>query len=305
LAQERVVEVPFRVAVFSNLSRDHLDYHASFDDYAAAKGRLFQWPGLELAVVNVDDPFGVRLRETLPAGVQCLSYGRGSATPCDVRWSGLRFDRGAATGIWHTPWGEAALDLPVQTEFSVANVAAALAVLCHSGIPLADVAQAARTLRQVPGRMERLCVPGRPLVVVDYAHTPDALDQVLASLRPATRGRLICVFGCGGDRDKGKRPLMAAAAERHADELWLTSDNPRSEDPLSIIDDMRVGLVGRVVAHVCPERHHAIEQALTTASADDVVLVAGKGHEDYQEVAGERHGFSDRAVVAEWLEGGR
>jgi UDP-N-acetylmuramoyl-L-alanyl-D-glutamate--2,6-diaminopimelate ligase len=305
LAQERVVDVPFRVAAFSNLSRDHLDYHASFEAYGAAKARLFQWPGLELAVLNVDDAFGRRLAASLATGVECLRYGRGSETPSDVRWSGLDFASGTATGVWHTPWGEAALDLPVQTEFSVANVAAALAVLCHAGVPLADVAHAARTLRQVPGRMERLTAPGRPTVIVDYAHTPDALDQVLVALRPATRGRLICVFGCGGDRDTGKRPLMAAVAERCADELWLTSDNPRSEDPLAIIDDMRAGLSGRVEAHVCPDRRLAIQQALATATADDLVLVAGKGHEDYQETAGERRWFSDRALAVDLLAGAR
>jgi UDP-N-acetylmuramoyl-L-alanyl-D-glutamate--2,6-diaminopimelate ligase len=302
LDQQRVVDVPFRAAVFSNLSRDHLDYHASFEDYAAAKARLFQWPGLELAVLNMDDPFGRRLANRLPAGTRRLGYGRSSGISADVRWT-ADFASGAATGVWHTAWGEAALDLPVQTEFSVANVAAALALLCHSGIPLADVAEAARTLRQVPGRVERFTAAGRPTVVVDYAHTPDALDQVLAALRPATRGRLICVFGCGGDRDTGKRPLMAAAAERHADELWLTSDNPRSEDPLAIIRDMRGGLSGRVVAHVCPDRREAIERALAAATADDLVLVAGKGHEAYQEVAGERRRFSDRALAVELLAG--
>jgi UDP-N-acetylmuramoyl-L-alanyl-D-glutamate--2,6-diaminopimelate ligase len=304
LDQQRVVDVPFRTAVLSNLSRDHLDYHASIEDYAAAKARLFQWPGLQLAVVNVDDPFGRQLAATLPAGTRCLGYGRGEQLPSDVRWT-VDFASGAARGVWHTTWGEAALDLPVQTAFSVANVAAVVAVLCHAGIALDDVAQAARTLRQVPGRVERFTAAGRPTVVVDYAHTPDALDQVLASLRPATRGRLICVFGCGGDRDTGKRPLMAAAAERHADELWLTSDNPRSEDPLTIIDAMRGGLSGRVATHVCPDRREAIARALAAADTDDLVLVAGKGHEDYQEVAGERRRFSDRALAVELLAGGR
>jgi UDP-N-acetylmuramoyl-L-alanyl-D-glutamate--2,6-diaminopimelate ligase len=315
LAQARVTDVPFRAAVFSNLSRDHLDYHDSVDAYAAAKARLFQWPGLELAVLNDDDPFGRRLAEALAADTACVRYGRkagpaAAATATGrnqgaVRWSELDFSSGAAAGRWHTPWGDAALCLPVQAEFSVANLAAALAVLCHAGLGLGDVVAAARTLRPVPGRMERFTAPGAPAVVVDFAHTPDALEKVLAALRPATRGKLVCVFGCGGDRDAGKRPLMAAAAETHADELWLTSDNPRSEAPLAIIADMRAGLTGRVAAHVCADRRQAIESALAAAGPDDTVLVAGKGHEDYQEIAGERRPFSDRALAALLLQGAR
>jgi UDP-N-acetylmuramoyl-L-alanyl-D-glutamate--2,6-diaminopimelate ligase len=298
LAQQRIDDVPFRSAVFSNLSRDHLDYHANADAYGAAKARLFRWPGLELAVLNVDDAFGRSLVGTLPAGVDCVTYGRDAA---QVRWSGVDFSSGVAAGRWHTPWGEAPLCLPVQAEFSVANVAAALAVLGHWGIPLADAVEAARTLAAVPGRMERFSGPHRPAVVVDFAHTPDALEKVLAALRPATAGRLVCVFGCGGDRDPGKRPLMAAAAERQADELWLTSDNPRSEDPDAIIADMRAGLEGRVPAHDCADRRRAIEAAVAAATDGDTVLVAGKGHEDYQQIGVERRPFSDRALVADLM----
>jgi UDP-N-acetylmuramoyl-L-alanyl-D-glutamate--2,6-diaminopimelate ligase len=301
LAQCRVDDVPFRAAVFSNLSRDHLDYHDSFAAYGAAKARLFQWPGLELAVLNIDDEFGRRLSETLPAGASCVRYGHGAGT--DVRWAGLDFSSGAAAGRWHTPWGQAPLCAPVQAEFSVANLASALAVLCHDGVALDEVAQAARTLRQVPGRMERFTAPDAPVVVVDFAHTPDAIEKVLAALRPATRGKLVCVFGCGGDRDAGKRPLMAAAAEHHADELWLTSDNPRSEDPQRIIADMSAGLTGRVAAHECVDRRVAIAAAVAGAGAGDTVLIAGKGHEDYQEIAGVRRPFSDRLLAAELLEG--
>ncbi len=294
LAQDRVADVPFATAVFSNLSRDHLDYHPTAEAYGAAKARLFQWPGLTLAVLNTDDAFGRELVDRLPTGVECVTYGRHG----DVRWSAVDFSGGSARGRWHTPWGEAPLCLPVQAEFSVANVAAVLAVLCHRGMRLDDVVAAARTLGTVPGRMERFTAPGGPAVVVDFAHTPDALDKVLMALRPATAGRLVCVFGCGGDRDPGKRPLMAAAAERHADELWLTSDNPRSEDPERIIAEMRRGLAGTVPAHDCPDRRRAIEAAVSGAAAGDTVLVAGKGHEDYQDIGGVRRPFSDRALVA-------
>jgi UDP-N-acetylmuramoyl-L-alanyl-D-glutamate--2,6-diaminopimelate ligase len=189
----------------------------------------------------------------------------------------------------------------VHAEFSVANVAAALGVLCADGVSLEECNAAAAELAQVPGRMEFFRVAGRPAVVVDFAHTPDAVAQALATLRPRVRGRIVCVIGCGGDRDVGKRPLMAAAAERGADVIWLTSDNPRSESPDAIIADMRRGLSGRVCVHEEVDRRAAIAGALARADADDLVLVAGKGHETYQEVAGVRHPFSDRAVVAELL----
>jgi UDP-N-acetylmuramoyl-L-alanyl-D-glutamate--2,6-diaminopimelate ligase len=305
LEQGRIRAVPFRTAVFSNLTRDHLDYHGDMAAYGAAKRRLFTWPGLERAVVNRDDAFSRTLLEALQQGVDCVTYGRGSTDPsqADVRWSDLAYDNAGATGRWRTPWGDAAFRLPVHAEFSVANVAAALAVLCSDGVTLNEFVSAAESLAQVPGRMEYFRVTGRAPVVVDYAHTPDALDQVLVTLRPRIRGRLICVFGCGGNRDAGKRPLMAAAAERTADVLWLTSDNPRSEAPAAIIADMRRGLAGRACVHEDTDRRAAIAGALAAAGTDDLVVIAGKGHEDYQEIAGVRRPFSDRAVVAELLRG--
>lgn len=302
LDQGRVAAVPFRVAAFSNLSRDHLDYHGDMLRYGAAKARLFQWPTLELAVLNVDDAFGRQLRAGLSSSVRVLTYGRADSPQSpDISWSGLRFDHAGVTGRWHTPWGDAELRLPVHAEFSVANAAVAVAVLCDAGAPLDWVASEAAHLDQVPGRMEHHHVVGRPMVVIDFAHTPDALEQVLRTLRPRTQGRLICVFGCGGDRDRGKRPLMAAAADRVADELWLTSDNPRSEAPEAIIADMRAGLSGRIPAHEQVDRCVAITAAIRGAGPGDLVLVAGKGHEDYQDIAGVRRPFSDRAVVTDCL----
>jgi len=299
LAQGRVDAVRFDTAVFSNLSRDHLDFHASFEAYGAAKARLFSWAGLASAVINVDDPFGRRLLESLPASVVGLSYGRGAA---DVSWEDLAFDGAGVRGRWRTRWGEHALVLPVHAEFSVANVAAGLGVLCSQGARLADVADAASRLQAVPGRMEFYRAPGRPDVVVDFAHTPDALDKVLATLRARTRGRLLCVFGCGGDRDPGKRPLMARAVEQHADVLWLTSDNPRSEAPERIIADMRTGLSGCRQVRECADRAEAIRRAIADARTGDTVVVAGKGHEDYQETAGRRTPFSDRTLVAQLMQ---
>ena len=298
LAQGRVDAVRFDVAVFSNLSRDHLDYHDSAESYGNAKARLFHWPGLRSAVIIVDDDFGRGLCADLPSSVTPLCYGRDGP---DIGWTELQFSAAGVSGTWRTRWGDRPFSMPLHAEFSVANAAAVLGVLCHAGVSLAKFAQAAETLGSVPGRMEYYRAPGRPHVVVDFAHTPDALDKVLAALRVETQGRLICVFGCGGDRDPGKRPLMAQAAERHADVLWLTSDNPRSEAPDAIIADMVAGLSNRVRVHRCADRAEAIAGAIGGAVAGDTVLVAGKGHEDYQESAGRRVPFSDRALVAELL----
>jgi UDP-N-acetylmuramoyl-L-alanyl-D-glutamate--2,6-diaminopimelate ligase len=304
LAQGRVDAVPFRAAAFSNLTRDHLDYHGTMEAYGAAKARLFAWPTLETAVLNVDDPFGSQLVGRLAPDVRCLTCGEYQVEAArSVAWSDLEFHRDGATGRWHTPWGETPFALPVHAAFSVANVAVSLALLCAAGVPLADVVHAARTLAQVPGRLEYLRVAGRPTVVIDFAHTPDALRQVLDTLRPRTQGRLVCVFGCGGDRDRGKRPLMAAAAEAAADNVWLTSDNPRSEDPRAIIADMRAGLSGRACVREEPDRRRAIASAIGEARADDLVVIAGKGHESYQEIAGVRTPFSDREIALECLTG--
>ncbi len=299
LNQGRVEDVSFDTAVFSNLSRDHLDYHATFADYAEAKARLFDCVSLKLAVLNVDDPFGITLRKRLlrqgRKRLSVLSYGSKDA---DIRWQDLRFTTTGVTGQWMTPWGSAVLDLPLIGEFFVANMAAALGVLCAAGHDLATVTTAAKNIVPVPGRMEFFQVPGRPAVVVDFAHTPDALEKVLATLKRHTKGRLVCVFGCGGDRDPGKRPLMARIVERGADVLWLTSDNPRSENPEEIIADMREGLSTGVDVFECADRAEAITRAVESAAPEDLILVAGKGHEEYQEIQGERIRYSDRELVA-------
>lgn len=297
LDQGRVAEVEFDVAVFSNLTRDHLDYHGSEEAYGRAKASLFRYPSVEAAVINLDDPFGQRIARELDPAVQLIGYGRAA----DISWRNLRFTAAGIRGRWLTPWGEAELNLPAAGEFSVANMAATIGALCASGLPFAAVIEAAADVAAVPGRMEFFRAAGRPTLVVDFAHTPDALDKALAALRHHTSGRLVCVFGCGGDRDAGKRPLMARAAERHADVLWLTSDNPRSEDPDRIIDAMAAGLTGAVCVHRCPDRSEAIARALAAASAQDLIVVAGKGHENYQEIMGVRVDYSDRTVVANLL----
>ncbi len=294
LDQHRVDGVSFDYAVFSNLSRDHLDYHEDFDSYGRAKARLFGFPDLNAAIINFDDDFGRALAAELAGRLIVIGYG--SAEDAHVQWRDLEFHPAGVRGAFTTPWGDADFELPLFGTFSVANAAAALAVLCESGYPLADVVSALGRLSAVPGRMEFF--PGAPTLLVDYAHTPDALAKMLAALKPHIDGRLICLCGCGGDRDRGKRPLMAAAACEHADAVWLTSDNPRSEDPGAIINDMLSGVPESAVVHIQVDRRLAIDEAVAWAAPEDLVVIAGKGHEDYQEVAGQRLPFDDRAIAA-------
>ncbi len=302
LAQGRVNGTRFNIAVLTNLSRDHLDYHGSMENYADAKARLFSWPGLEWAVVNVDDDFGRRLEgETRPARVAGYGFQRGAAVG-----ESLRLSQAGLHLRVRTDWGNAELDAPLLGRFNAANLLAVLTTLLVSGVTLEDACQALAHITPPPGRMQTLGGDAHPLVVVDYAHTPDALEKVLATLREIiSGGRLICVFGCGGNRDKGKRPLMGRAVANGADDVWITSDNPRNEDPHHIIDDILAGVGGArpdKQAHVEPDRARAIFEAIGGARQGDVVLIAGKGHEDYQEIAGERLPFSDVAVAKKALE---
>jgi UDP-N-acetylmuramoyl-L-alanyl-D-glutamate--2,6-diaminopimelate ligase len=297
LVQGRLNGTRFDIAVLTNLSRDHLDYHGDMDSYAAAKAQLFGWPGLKWAVLNTDDAFGQRL-ESEARSARVAGYGlqRGA-----VVGQKLRLSQAGLHLHVHTDWGDAELDAPLLGRFNAANLLAVLTTLLVSDVKLEDACRALAHVRPPPGRMQTLGGDGHPLVVVDYAHTPDALDKVLATLREIVGGgRLVCVFGCGGNRDRGKRPLMGQAVARGADEVWVTSDNPRNEDPLVIIDDILDGMSGK--PHVEPDRARAIFEAIGNAHQGDVVLIAGKGHEDYQEIAGERLPFSDVAVAQKALE---
>ncbi len=303
LEQGRLDGCRVRAAVFTNLSRDHLDYHGSMAAYAAAKARLFRREELELAVVNGDDPLTRLMLAGLPAGVRVLACGRDEAVTLRVL---ERFPHGTGQrALVATPDGERELALPLVGRFNLDNVLLAMATLLGLGHDLEALFAAAAELSPVPGRMEILARPGTPAVVIDYAHTPDALDNALAALRdhlPGS-GRLWCLFGCGGDRDPGKRPLMAAAAERHADRLVITDDNPRGEDPEAIRRQVLAGLspAARGQAWVMDGRASAIARTLAEAGAADVVLIAGKGHETYQEIAGVRHPFSDRDAAGRAL----
>ena len=294
LDQGRVAGVRFDCAVFTNLTRDHLDYHGTMENYAEAKARLFSAEGLSNRVVNVDDEWGASLAGRF--GPDVITYG----TSKDARLRASRIGLSEAGVRFHldSEWGDGDVHAAVLGAFNVSNLCAVIATLLAAGLTFDDALAAASTLKPVPGRLERLGGGSQPLVVVDYAHTPDALEKALEALRPtvAAGHRLVCVFGCGGDRDPGKRPMMGRSASRLADEVIVTSDNPRSEEPRAIIDQVLAGISGPVEA--IEERQVAIFTAVSHASPGDVVLLAGKGHETYQEIAGVRHPFSDREVAA-------
>ncbi len=299
LDQGRVNGVAFDCALFTNLTQDHLDYHGSMAAYAAAKARLFEVPGLQTAVLNLDDAFGVQLAQRLAArGVHTIGYCL-SGAPIEVSEFIVARSIDAHRVNIQSTWGEASVRIPQLGRFNVANALGVLGCLVAKGVPFAEGANLLEQLPPVPGRMQKIAEgPGRPLVVVDYAHTPDALDKVLAALRPvaeARGGRLVAVFGAGGGRDSAKRPLMGLAASRRADQVMLTSDNPRDEDPHAIIDAVRSGVAAKFAANctIEPDRAKAIAAAIGGAAAADVILIAGKGHERVQEIAGQRLPFSD------------
>lgn len=292
LAQGRVNGVRFACALFTNLSHDHLDYHRSMQAYGAAKAQLFATPGLEAAVLNLDDPFGRELARRVGGRVRRIGY----ALDVPVAGATEEFISLQPSMQLVSSWGRASLVTRQVGRFNLANALGVLGCLLARGMAFADAVPLLAELPAVPGRMEQ--VGERPLVIIDYAHTPDALDKVLTALRPVATergGRLAVVFGAGGDRDPAKRPVMGALAERTADRVIITSDNPRSEDPLRIIEAIASGM--RAAAPREADRARAIEMAVLEAAPQDVVLIAGKGHESTQEIAGRRLPFSDQAVA--------
>lgn len=307
LAQSRVGGTRFGAAVLTNVGRDHLDYHGSLEEYAAAKRRLFTMPGLGLAVLNGDDAQGAEWAAELAGGVDVVAYG----LQPDVASLGGRYVQ--AVEVLAQPhglvvdvdgsWGRLRLTSGLLGRFNAYNLLAALAVLLARGVEPQDAAAALAKVTTVPGRMEVVAgPPARPLVVVDYAHTPGALEQALAAVCEHTNGRVHCVFGCGGERDPGKRPLMGAVAARHADAVWITDDNPRSEDPAAITDEIAAGLPAGAPATVEHDRAAAIAQAIAAAGPQDAVLIAGKGHESTQQIGDERRHFDDREAARRILE---
>ncbi len=298
LAQDRVAGLEYEAAIFTNLGSDHLDYHKTRDAYAAAKRRLFEHLRPDgIAVVNIDDEFGRVLAETLPHPV--ITYGVEHPAKVAVKevhssWQGLEL-------LLASPWGTIPLSTGLLGRHNAWNIAAAAAALLALGVTPGDLRTGLATVEQVPGRLERVPIDGEAAVLVDYAHTADALRMVLASLRSLTRGRLIVVFGCGGNRDQSKRPVMGRMASVLADYVVLTSDNPRGEDPGEIIRQIKAGFDPKFAHYEeQPDREQAIVAALSMARRDDTVLIAGKGHEAYQTFDHISVPFSDRDVVERW-----
>ena len=303
LVQGRMDELHVDVAVLTNFTRDHLDFHGTMEAYEAAKAMLFDWPGLQHAVINLDDPMGLRMlarvRNRQPA-VNAIGYTTEGAQVDGVPTlsaTDIRIAQHGTSFMLNSPFGQGTVRTQLIGSFNVSNVLAIAGVLFARGMSWNTVVHLLEALQPVPGRMQQLGGQEGPLAVIDYAHTPDALTKALSTLRPvadARHGELWCVFGCGGDRDPGKRPEMAVAAQQ-ADHLVVTSDNPRSEEPAQIIEQVVAGLddAGRKKLQVIEDRATAILSAIRHAGKNDVILVAGKGHEDYQEIKGRRLAFRD------------
>ena len=303
LVQHRVAALKFRASVFTNLSRDHLDYHGDMEHYEAAKWQLYSAHHYGQAIVNADDEVGRRWLANLPDAV-AVSMENNINPDCHGRWLkaiDVKYHDSGATIRFASTWGEGELESRLMGAFNVSNLLLALATLLALDFPLNDLLKTASQLQPVCGRMEVFSAPGKPTVVVDYAHTPDALEKALQAARLHCAGKLWCVFGCGGDRDKGKRPLMGAIAEEFSDVPVVTDDNPRTEEPRAIINDILAGMVDAGQARVVEGRAEAVTSAIMQAKENDVVLLAGKGHEDYQIVGSRRLDYSDRVTAARLL----
>jgi UDP-N-acetylmuramoyl-L-alanyl-D-glutamate--2,6-diaminopimelate ligase len=279
--------------VFTNLTQDHLDFHRDMEDYFAAKALLFSPEYLQgRAIINADDPYGRRLIGQITQQVWCYSV----QEPTDLWTSDLSYEPTGVSGMLHTPKGEVAFRSPLVGQYNLSNLLAAVGVVLHLGIDLQLIADSLPQFPGVPGRMERLQNSSKQdiSVIVDYAHTPDSLENLLKAARPFIPGKMICVFGCGGDRDRTKRPKMGAIASQLADKVVVTSDNPRTEDPERILDDILSGIPPKVQPEVIGDRAIAIRSAILQAQSGDGVLIAGKGHEDYQILGTEKIHFDDR-----------
>lgn len=311
LDQGRVTGIAFNVAILTNISRDHLDYHTSLEDYAAAKFRLFECTGLEYAIVNAGDDYGARLIEKLPEDVHIIACSDQFATIKSVKkgvdrvWcEAVERDHLASYLSIQSPWGKAVVRTRLLGQFNIENILAVFAALCATGIRVGQLEKTLSDFEGVPGRMECFSAADKPLLVVDYAHTPDALRKTLSTLRHYCAGRLYCVFGCGGDRDIGKRPQMGAVAEALADRIVLTNDNPRSEPPTQIIEHILTGINRKDRIIVKEDRNDAINDTFLMADKEDVILIAGKGHETTQVIGSTALPFSDRELAKSLTAGG-
>ena len=308
LDQGRVAGVEFDIAVFTNLSRDHLDYHHSLESYGEAKSLLFKFPGLKHAVINADDDYGKKLIKELLGKVDLVAYTLNKnqseyrdirVVSCDVK----QLDELTTRLTVESPWGTEVINTSLLGIFNLENILAAFSVLCLTGISTEETAKAISGFNGIPGRMEYFSAKDKPLLVVDYAHTPDALEKALKALRPYCKGKLYCVFGCGGDRDTGKRKQMGMIAESLADNVVLTNDNPRSEKPEHIVKQILVGIKAKDKVTIRYDRSDAITNTFLNADKDDVVLIAGKGHETTQQIGKDLLPFSDRELARRLTEG--
>lgn len=308
LDQGRVEAIAYKVAIFTNLTRDHLDYHLTMENYGAAKRRLFTWPSLQHVVINADDAFGRQLLADKEIHAKKWAYGirpqNLEGVQGYIHAERIHYSHDGILAEIITPWGRKLLQSPLLGEFNLSNLLAALTALCAQGYSLDDVAAVLGSVKPIAGRMERFGDSSTPMIVVDYAHTPDALEKALLAVRLHTNGKVAVVFGCGGDRDKGKRAVMGAIAEKLADIVVLSNDNPRSEKPEQIADDIRAGMSLPESIRFIEHRPEAIAHALAQLTAHDGLLLAGKGHETYMEINGERTAYSEVNVVRELL-GGR
>jgi UDP-N-acetylmuramoyl-L-alanyl-D-glutamate--2,6-diaminopimelate ligase len=296
--QGRVNNVNIHCGVFTNLTRDHLDYHGDMQSYADAKVRLFNQFNLPYAVINIDDPVGLNIINQLSADTELWRYGFATAQQVEVKGENLKLDRNGISFDVSTPQGNGKVTSQLLGAFNASNLLAVLTVLLIHSVPLKGALARLSIVQAVPGRMEKINTEqGKPIVVIDYAHTPDALQQALTSLKQHAAGRLWCVFGCGGNRDKGKRPVMGEIAETHADYIVLTNDNPRNENPMDIIMDIQQGMKTPDAVHIETDRRKAILYALQHCDADDIVLIAGKGHESWQIIGEDKIPFSDSETV--------
>jgi len=302
LTQGRVNAIKFESAIFTNLSRDHLDYHGDMESYAEAKSTLFKLSGLKNAIINVDDEAGRNIADNLANNINCIRYGTNKKFNPDVYASNVVLDQNGLSLTVFTPWGQGTLNAPLIGDFNVSNLLAVLSLVLLQGLDFKEALKRLATIKSVQGRMQRFGSENTPLVVVDFAHTPDALKQALTSLRQHTKNNLWCVFGCGGERDQGKRPLMGEVAAEKSDYIILTNDNPRSENAEKIIEEIKSGIKNFEGLTIEQDRHSAIHFAISHAQQGDVVLVAGKGHENYQLIGDTKEPFNDADEVKQQLE---
>lgn len=310
LDQGRVAGTEFDIAVFTNLSRDHLDYHKTLEVYADAKFQLFESPGLKHAIVNIDDAYGVQLMDSLPDGLKFIAYSTkinqlesNKKEVSFVYCEKIEIDHLKTELTVQSPWGQAIIQTSLLGKFNIENILAAFSTLCVTGFSVEQVAAALSGFTGIPGRMEYFASEGKPLLIVDYAHTPDALEKALTALRPYCNGKLFCIFGCGGDRDVGKRSQMGSIAESLSDQIVLTNDNPRTESPEQIVENILEGINDKSQVTIKYDRSDAITNTFLNASKNDVILIAGKGHETTQQIGSTLSPFSDRELARRLTEG--